>query len=195
MDDRGSAMITALVAGIIMSVFALSLILVSYTLYAQTANRTAQIQCDYLAEEFCTEIADELLDKKSDMYKKLNDQIYRTLPDGTTTGIWAPKGNNKSEYFDTLEYEIDTKGADSGLSGYKVLVNFTYVLRDAGADIDDALPDDIYDEETSPVDDNWYEMDAASSSNTGNTRVYIKVTCEKGKEMYSVQKSVDVEFD
>lgn len=195
MDNRGSAMLTAIVAGVVMSAFALSLIMVSYTLYAQTAKRTAMIQCNYLAEEVCSEIADELINKKSDMYERLNEQIYRTRPDGSASGIWAPRGNNTSVYFDTLEYEIDTKSADEGLKGYRVLVDFSYILRDAGTDMDSALPDDIYDETNAPIDDGWYEMDEASAAYTGNATVYIKVTCKKGDELYTVKKSVNVEFD
>lgn len=195
MDNRGSAMITAIVAGVVMAAFAMSLILVCYTFYAQSAGRTIRIQCGYLAQDMCSEIMRELSDNKSDMYSQLNQQVYRVNPDGTTSGIWAPKGNNRSEYFDTLEYEIDTKGVDNGLNGYKLYVDFTYVLNDSGSEIDDGLPDDIFDGDQEPINDKWYEMESASSAHTGNVTVYVKVTCKKDKEVYSVTESVQADFD
>lgn len=195
MNNRGSAMLTSLVAGVVMAAFATALILVCYTLYAQTNNRTLQLQCEYLAKEMCREITNELLNDKSDMYQKLNEQIYRVKPDGSYGGIWAPKGNNKSEYFDLLEYDLDTKGADSGLSGYTLKVEFSYVLNDGGTELDYVLPDDIYDETTEPVDEKWYEMDKNGGSGTGNATVYTKVTCKRGDNVYSAEKAVQVDFD
>lgn len=195
MDNRGSAMITAIVAGVVMAAFAMSLILVCYTFYAQSANRTIRIQCGYLAQDMCDEITRELSNNKSDMFAQLNQQVYRVKADGSTSGVWAPKGNNKSEYFDTLEYELDTKGVDAGLNGYKIYVDFSYVLNDSDVELDGGLPDDIFDDGQDPIDDKWYEMDSASAAHTGNATVYIKVTCKKDRESYSVTESVQADFD
>lgn len=195
MDNHGSAMISAIVAGVVMSAFAMSLILVSYTLYAQMNNRTTQIQCEYLAKEVCEEISDELSNKKSDMFLKLNKQVYRVSPEGIPSGVWAPKGNNKSEYFDTLEYELDTKNTDNGLNGYKIYVDFTYVLNDAGSELDADIPDDVFDEVPDAPDEKWYEMDKNSSASTGNATVYAKVTCKKGTSVYTAAKALFLNFD
>ena len=59
-DNRGSAMIVAIVVSIIVIAFTLSLLLVSYSLFTSSSKKVTQAQVKELAKSISFEICDEL---------------------------------------------------------------------------------------------------------------------------------------
>jgi len=98
-DNKGSAMITALVVGVVISGFCLVTLLVSYTLYVQTARQNWQLQCRNLAQTFAENINAELTDTNSDLHKDIKAEVLGDAVLGTT-GIAV--GDTK-----LLEYTVE----------------------------------------------------------------------------------------
>lgn len=74
-NNRGSAMITALVVGIIVFAFCLSMLLVSYTLFAQVSRNQVQLGCKTLALSAAEELEEELDDDGSEISVYLKDKL------------------------------------------------------------------------------------------------------------------------
>ena len=200
MDDRGSAMITALVVGVVMMVFALSMLLISYALYAQSAKRTTQIQCRYMAGELLRELETELGETDSGLFTGLRSQMRkRNEETGAFEGIWVCSDTESTEGTDTLTYTLKRGSGDDELSAYELMVEFT-LLRgtdsesgEEAAGTDSAVYDksDALESEVNP--DEWDEM-ASGGGGSGSYVVNISVTCKRGNEMSSVTRDCDVEF-
>lgn len=79
-NNRGSAMITALVVGLVILAFCLSMLLVSYTLFAQTSRQNTQLQCKNIAQSFSEELKSELEDgKNAELTEYLKSEIGAKL--------------------------------------------------------------------------------------------------------------------
>lgn len=68
-------MITALVVGIIVFAFCLSMLLVSYTLFAQVSRNQVQLGCKTLALSVAEELEEELDDDGSEISVYLKDKL------------------------------------------------------------------------------------------------------------------------
>jgi hypothetical protein len=197
MDNRGSAMITAIVAGVVMAVFCLSLLLVTYTLYAQTARRNVQIQCKYAAGNMAAQLETQLKDKESELYKGLNAEIRKQNPDGSYSGTWAPVGNSSSEADDIIEYKLDYLGSEEAFKAYDFDVSFRYTktgeeVSEAGGEAADY--DGQFTDSSEADPDVWDEM-AGSSTGTGNYVVTMEITCSRGDTVFVVTRDVEVPFE
>ncbi len=202
MDNRGSAMITAIVVGVVMIVFALAMLLVTYSLYAQSAKRTGQIQCRYLAEEIADELSSELSDNESELYKVLSAHVYKIRPgDSLHTGTWKAVGVNATEASETLEYDLKT-GSDETLKEYEIGVVFSYIQgADDTDDTDEAANDTEYDgTELKKSDlvgdgelyDEYDEIDSNSSAGGGGAcTVIMEITCKKGDDVCTITRETE----
>ncbi|MBR0147933.1 MAG: hypothetical protein IJM23_01910 [Lachnospiraceae bacterium] len=193
MDNRGSAMITAIVVGVIMAVFCLSLLLVTYTLYAQTAKRNALIQCKYAAGSMAQLLEEELKDPTSDLNNKLEAEMRHQKDDGSFTGTWAPAGNSSSEADDVLAYRMDYSGDESAFKAYAFDVSFKYTKvgdteSDAGGETIDY--DGQFNDKTQADETEWDEMVGADGAGAGGYNVTMEVTCSRGDTVYVVKKDV-----
>ena len=74
-DNSGVAMIYSLVIGIVVSIFAVMLLVVTYSLFAQSSRQTGQTQCQIMADSYAECLVDELKDKESSVYKYLIEQL------------------------------------------------------------------------------------------------------------------------
>ncbi len=191
-------MITAIVAGVVMAVFCLSLLLVTYSLYAQTAKRNELIQCKYAAGNMAQQLQKQLLDRDSDLVRGLGAEIRKQNPDGGYMGTWAPAGTSSSEADELIEYKLDYKGSEDILRSYDFDVSFKYVRL--GESVSDAGGESIdYDGQFGSDDEadlaEWDKMDS-DMSGAGGYMVTMKVTCSRGNAVYIVKKDVPgVEFD
>lgn len=70
-NNKGSAMITALVIGIVISGFVLVTLLVTYTLFAEASRQNWQLQCRNICQTFAENIGSEINDKDSDLHKDI----------------------------------------------------------------------------------------------------------------------------
>jgi len=203
-DNRGSAMITAIVVGVVMMAFALSLLAITYTLYAQTARRTVQIQCRYLAESVGDDLKSEIEDKESHLYKVLASHVYKVRAGSTIhTGTWKAQGVNATEASETMEYKLDTKG-DEDLKDYEISVSFRYVqgLTDDEEDVaggeteydahDVNKSDLVLSGELSDDYDDMASNDVASGG--GACTVIMDITCKRGDTVCNVTREAEVTF-
>ncbi len=200
LDNRGSAMITAIVVGVVMMIFALSLLLLSYTLYAQTAKRTLQIECKYVAGETVLEMERELQDKDSQLYQELKAQLL-TKDDltGAYTGMWVPEGLITAEGTDTMSYKLKGSLGDDPLSDYDIQVDF--ILKNVGSSSDDegnAAGSAVYDDTVTGKEEvppgQWDEMAAGGMTAGGSYVVNVDVICSRGNESFEVSKDCNVDF-
>lgn len=117
-DNRGSAMITALVVGVVIAGFCLATLLVTYTLYIQADRQSWQLQSRNLAQTFCEELCSEISNSDSE----INDDIASRLAD-------AQAGEKVS-----LRYELD---AGDKLSDYQIFAELECEKKASGkCDID-----------------------------------------------------------
>ena len=107
-NNKGSAMITALVVGLVIFAFCLSMLLVSYTLFSQTSRSQIQLACKNLAQSVAEEIGDELKDPAS--YEDDESLAYYL--------------KNRDPEVDTLELEMSS--SDSSIDNYSVFVTFEF---------------------------------------------------------------------
>ncbi len=70
-DNSGVAMIVAMIVGVVVMVFCLSLLLVTYTFYAQTIKTTTNEQCKMLAQSFSETLGEDLKNPDSDICQYL----------------------------------------------------------------------------------------------------------------------------
>lgn len=193
MDNRGSAMITAIVVGVVMAVFCLSLLLVTYTLYAQTAKRNALIQCRYAAGSMADLLEQELKDTTSDLNNKLEGEMRHQKDDGSFTGTWVSEGNTSSEADEVIEYRMDYTGSETALKAYDFDVSFKYTkvgdtTSDAGSESIDY--DGQFNDKSQADESEWDEMVGADGAEAGGYNVTMEVTCSRGDTVYVVKKEV-----
>ncbi|MBR6328711.1 MAG: hypothetical protein IKR68_03595 [Lachnospiraceae bacterium] len=195
-------MLTAIVVGIVMTAFALSLLLITYTLYAQTAKRTGVLQCRYLAEEVADELAAELKDTDSEIYKVLDSHVYKDRPGEGISGTWVPEGATSIVGADSkLVYTLEGR-SDHKLDTFDTTVVFTYVAG-MGGEAESEVAGGEYDREDVPPDefsgtdleDDWDKMASGGPAlGGGDCVVTIEVTCKKGDSTCTVTKDTTASF-
>jgi hypothetical protein len=81
-QNQGAAMIIALVVSVVIMAFALSLLLLSYSLFSSVNGDTIQTQCKELAKSVNSELGQELMDTGYDSY----EQQYAAA--GSENNLW-----------------------------------------------------------------------------------------------------------
>jgi type II secretory pathway pseudopilin PulG len=80
--NQGSAMVVAIVVGVVIMVFVLSLLLLSYSLFSTAAQKTTQMQCRELAKSVNKELRQEILSPDYDTYAS------QLAAEGTENNLW-----------------------------------------------------------------------------------------------------------
>lgn len=178
-NDSGVAMITAMIIGVVVMVFCLLLLMVTYILYSQSTNRVNEMQCKIIAQSGMEALRDEIRDSDSEIHKYLADQIEA----GTWLSADAAVVNPGSEAVTELELDLVDRTDSNDLYLYDVKATLSYGLNQS--DDDFVLPD---------IDD---DNDGSSGANAGgniggnvggqpagigNVTVHIKITVIKGPE-------------
>ncbi|MGN0385089.1 MAG: hypothetical protein ACI4EX_04325 [Lachnospiraceae bacterium] len=203
-DDSGVAMIMALIVGVVVMAFCLSLLLVTYTLYAQTARKNAQMQCKVLAQSYVECLRTELADPDSDMVKYLQ---YKMTDTSSPYGVWTATNASADDIalltgrgldpYEVLQLEIDA-------SGYWLNLFMTYQagVDDGEGGEEGEEPDDEFegDADTAEPEENQAEAERQNSPlarvGTGGakSRVSIKIQCVRGletdrdKQVYTIEE-------
>ena len=203
-DDSGVAMIMALIVGVVVMAFCLSLLLVTYTLYSQTARKNAQMQCKVLAQSYVECLRTELADPDSDMVKYLQ---YKMTDTSSPYGVWVASNASADDIaqltgrglnpYEVLQLEIDA-------SGYRLNLFMTYQTGvEAGEGGEEGEePDDEFEGDANAAEPEEGEAEAGrqnSPSARGGTggaknRVSIKIQCVRGletdrdKQVYTIEE-------
>lgn len=123
-------MITALVVGIIVFAFCLSMLLVSYTLFAQVSRNQVQLGCKTIALSFAEELQKELDDDGSELSVYLKDKLNSFNESGdeniNRNVELELSGNEISEVYDVkVTFELKNKSeVEMHVACYKDFGNF-----------------------------------------------------------------------
>lgn len=175
-DNRGSAMIVAIVVSIIVIAFTLSLLLVSYSLFTSTAKRVTQSQVKELAKSISFEIGDELtnpkFNTKDELLAGINDDssvIYRS----SEYNLWYYIRYNVCQNEGWVSY------VDETTAGHIAANAFRYFSVDIYGDSTKyaAMADDIY------ICMYWANDDISDKNETVLT---VEVTVTKGEQTYTL---------
>lgn len=186
-DNSGVAMLVVLIVGVVIMVFCLSLLLVTYTLFSQSSRKMTQQQCKILAQSVSEAIGEEL--------KKPDSELCIFLKKQMDSGYWVSEETLKDFEEDTqpvnmvseLELRLDA-GASTG--DYSVIVFLSYSLNladDDGSDEgneDDDQDDNPKGDESANVSNiaNNAESSGEENSTSGNNSYSIRLTvkCVRG---------------
>ncbi len=142
-NQSGVAMLMVLIVGAVILVFCLSLLLVTYSLFAQTARQTTRLQCKMMAQSFSESLQEELSDSSSDLAVYLGEQIRNGNWKSSMDGIDEEEPDDE-ENPDAVSELILNLDDSSTLSDYHLSVTLTYSLNaaddeegDGGEDEDD----------------------------------------------------------
>lgn len=127
-DDKGVATIFTLIVAVIVLCFCLTLLMVSYTLFAQTNRQTSQLQCKLLAQSFSEQLKEEIDDKNSDLVKFMQKAI--------DDGNWRDSSEDKNTW-NGKDYSTLYLDGYSNDTDYEITVEFTYSLGQSDDDGED----------------------------------------------------------
>lgn len=156
-NQSGVAMLMVLIVGAVILVFCLSLLLVTYSLFAQTARQTTRLQGKMMAQSFSESLQEELSDSSSNLAVYLGEQIRDGNWKSSMGGIDEEEPDDE-ENPDAVSELILNLDDSSTLSDYHLSVTLTYSLNAA----DDEEGDGGDDEDDQ--DDSVSENDADSGN-------------------------------
>lgn len=166
LKDKGSAMIVAIIVSMVVFVFALSLLLVAYSLFSSSTRRITQNQCRELTKTISIELEKELTETSYSSFAEQRqalddgrDMLWQYIRYNVCQGSWP-------------YYEGDDKVGNDEKSAYRY-----FNLDVTGGDSSSyaAMADDI------SVCIYW-ENDGSYISSKDDTVLCVKVTCSKGEQ-------------
>lgn len=201
LNNSGVAMIFAVIVGVVVMVFCLSLLLVTYTLYAQSSRQTTRTQCKLFAQSFQESFGQELNDENSSLNQYLADCI--------NDGEWI----SEEEAMATPSSELGSKVSELKLDmsqavvpNYKLTVTLSYGINESD-DEEETTEDekDDQDEELTPgtpgevVPDNPsgdLPGEAPGTPGNGSYTVHAKIECVRdGFDTSDVQSyTIETEY-
>lgn len=174
-DNSGVAMIVALVVGVVAMVFCLSLLLVAYTLYAQTNRKNLQTKCKLLAQSSLKAVELELMDNTSN----LDEYLYNQIKNGLWVSIEEDEANGEGgalAYGSVAYLTLNLNHGDSA-AGYNIIATFSYSMSDDSED--EVLPDGPDDQEGNESG-NAGGGEAPEDNTVGAYTIFVDVTCVRG---------------
>lgn len=127
-------MLMVLIVGAVVLVFCLSLLLVTYSLFAQTSRQITRLQCKLLAQSFSESLGEELKDPASGLSVYLKEQIQNGYWISGEASQSMDESSSESAAVSELLMNMDDEAA---LGDYHVTVALTYsvnVADDEGGD-------------------------------------------------------------
>lgn len=178
-NNDGVAMVVALVVGVVIMVFCLSMLLVTYTLFAQTSRQTTQLQCKLLAQSYS-----EALDKE--FKKKTEDsELQKYLGEMIKDGTWISADDDVEEIppgsFREVSMEIDQSDSNVAV-GYSIVTTFSYESNESEDD-EGLIPgtdDDDQDDTDNPTDPDPSGPDEPPAPTGGSYIVHATIQCTRG---------------
>lgn len=117
-------MVMVLIVGAVVLAFCLSLMMLSYSLFSQTARQTGRKQCKILAQGLAETIGQELSDPQSELSEYLSEQIRAGRWVSTVAGNDAGQAQGAdSTGLTELKLNLDDGGT---IGAYRLSVTLTY---------------------------------------------------------------------
>ena len=183
--NRGAAMVIAIIVVAVLMIFAFSLLLVSYTLFATQNKKVASKKSSEAANSLSIAMADEMDETKNpEAYKNSDFWIY--LRYHLLQGDWtyyepALDGHREADAVKGFEMKLNPNYIETGKStvdGYPGTVKIKAYWM---------LPKQMYEEhsiETKPEEFDNY--DYSSTASRGGIRLFLEITCESASQSYTV---------
>lgn len=177
-NNRGVAMIYGLIVGMVVMVFCLSLILVTYTLFAQVNRKNSQLQCKMLAQTFAEELANDLM-KNDD--SELKEYMGTAIKAKSWKSLDEMSQNPSDTDYTKLIVDCDSE------TGYTYNVVFTYIINSA--------------DDGENVDNSGKGEEAGNGVNAPaeevNCTVYSTIICRRGagKDRDTTSYTTNGEYD
>lgn len=177
MNNRGIAMITALVVGVVVLMFCLSMLVICYSLYAETNRKSGQIQCKEMAQSVAVEL--------KDTFKK-DCELTQFLKDQIRSGSWeASEDSDSFDYNYNMTLQLSGDGDVSDICKFNtVLVELCYVEDSDSGSSDDNDAGGSNDGGSNDGGSN----DAGAPNKGGIYRIYARITCARGDANNTDQK-------
>ena len=192
-NNKGSALMVAIIIIAILMIFTFSLVLVSYTLYSSQNKKIPARRCaeaaNTLSQALDTELTDSEACQNSDLWRYLRFHIFRN---DWTFYDPAIDGHNKDNAFKYYEMKVNTKyikqfndslkaedpSADSkaNLDGYPGKVELCIYWM---------LSEDIY-KNMSKDDIAALTPETLTDEQKKDSRLFIEITCETAGQSYTV---------
>lgn len=139
-DNSGVAMIVAMIVGVVVMIFCLSLLLVTYTFYTQTVKTTTNEQCKMLAQSFSETLGKDMEDPDSDICLYLGEQMKN--------GYWVASVVDEDETLSgdqVSDLIVDMKDTP-GMGDYHISVVFSFIVNIPEDDENDGNEEDDQDD-------------------------------------------------
>lgn len=166
LDNKGAAMLMVLIVSAVVLVFCLSLLLLTYSLFAQTSRQTTRVQCKLLAQSCEETLKAELQNPSSELSLYLKQQIQ--------SENWIEEGR--------LPLHLDTQG---GTGDYRVSISLTYSVNiaddDGGDDGGDDNDDQDHDLNGDPVSGGNAKAAAAEGESSTGYSIKAVIRCTRGE--------------
>lgn len=177
-SNKGSAMIVSFIVVVILMMFALSLLLVSYSLYLSTVKENSKLQCKELAKTLSVELGNELTSVYFEDYasqKWAEDQVAVTGDHALWFYVRYNMWQSSWPY-----YNVDERGHTESYA-----FKDCKMLQETG----DAISYDVN------VTLYWESDREISASEKDDTPLYIVVEVAKGNQTYKVVSQYDLKVE
>lgn len=197
-NNSGVAMIFAVIVGVVVMVFCLSLLLVTYTLYAQASRQTTRTQCKVFAQSFQENFEQELTDTGSSLNQYLADCINDGEWISEEEAAVTPAGE-----MGTRVSELKLDMSQDVVSSYKVTVVLSYGINET--DDEEGTTEDDEDDQDDETDPGLIPSDGPSGDpgapdtpggpGNGSYTVHAKITCVRDSMEASDAQSYTIEAE
>lgn len=177
-DNRGSAMVVSLVVSLVLLVFALMLLLVSYSLFSTMARKTSGTACKELAKSIDKEIEDTLTVEFSNAHEEYNASIdgKEQLWFYIRYNIWQENGWN---YYNSDEF-TSVHGKDAAYKYFTIQSPIKDIKQYAKADVSISM---------------YWDCNSAiwSEGDKNDTPLHVRVMVSLGESYYVLESTYMLE--
>lgn len=137
-NNQGVALVVVMVIGAVIMAFCLSMLLVTYTLFAQTSRKTTQLRCKMLAQSYSDVLNEEFKKETSD--SELQTYLCEQIRDKKWIAKDSEADSGLSGTTEKLELVVDQSGSNVAY-GYTISTTFSYEEGDDLDEDDDEIGD------------------------------------------------------
>lgn len=171
--NQGSAMIVAVVVGVVLMVFSLSLLLLSYSLFSSVTSKSSQIQCRELAKSVNQRLKEELT---TTAYSSYDEQTQKA---GSENALWF--------YLRYNLWQNNWPYYNEGELGHTETESYKYFTIETDGTTLNGVADQILITMYWELNDG--KKNPATITDKNCTDLSIKITVEKGESSYTLQSS------
>lgn len=191
-DNKGAAMIVALVVMTVLMMFCLSLLLVVYSLYTSTLKKNSTLQCKEACKTMSFELQSELTEPVYTDYESQSvaqksvtgtggDSLWFYIRYNIWQDSWPYYSSTERGHGKDTAYRYFTITPSEGVAGMTEDIKVC-IYWEKDNTIDDTVSDDI------ATDGTGQEADGSDVlEQRADTILHVIVTCSKNEQSYSIE--------